>query len=700
MAARRKARALTRKITRNEALSYERSVPNPLGVTHIAEINGRDAYRRRYRATVELLGSRGGKMRKRGRRRMRRNFEGAGSFTPRGTPLHELAGQVARAQRKGKRRRPAAAAGTRKRRKRIGASKRRSAPRKRKLTKAERAAISRRNLRKAHAALGRGKRKRTKAKKRRKAPARRRSVARTRPLYARIGGVKRRTYLTRGKKGRTRRMSTHAILGYPTSAALKKAMKKGSKSLGRRMESVRRKRSSAAARASKQILEGRGLYSMFTPNRAGGDVVSYEEWKKMKPNKAAKKRKKKTARRGKRRQTAAQKRASLRNLAKARRARKSGGTKRRRKGARRSKRGKLTKAQRRAISIRNLAKARRAKAGKKGGARKRRRKATRRKSVTIRMVANKRRSGRRKATRKRRRRSGLRSRSVTLYASNRRRRRSYRRNFGLGNFVQSLKSAVKIGAVAAVGFGLHRTLTRLLDQYALSRVPQLQTGKLAEVRPMLAGALVIMGGNALVSKLAPRYAGVIGGGMAVSFMVDAIVRVLTMVGQPNIAGYFSGYADAGGRAYSGLSSYYNYHPGETFNGYGEFYQPMNGMGQLEQAAAGYGQLQQAAAGYGYPALQQAAAGIGEYTAYGAQAIGEYEETPYSGYGAEPHLELAPNLSEAEQALTIAEAAAGLGSYGDIPGRMTVEPSMMGSPVPDEPGGSRAGVMAGRDGIFG
>lgn len=692
MAARKKARALTRKITRNEALSYERSVPNPLGVTHIAEINGRDAYRRRYRATVELLG---GKMRKRGRRRMRRNFEGAGSFTPAATPLHELAGQVARAQRRG-RRKAAAAPGSRKRRKRVraAAGTKRRVARKRKLTKAERAAISRRNLRKAQAALGRGKRKST-AKKRRKAPKDGRAAARARPLFARIGGVKRRTYLTRGKKGRVRRMSTYAILGYPTSAAMKKALKKGSKSLGRRMESVRRKRASAAARASKQILEGRGLYSMFTPNRAGGDVVSYEEWKGMKPNK---KRKKKTARRGKRRQTAAQRRASLRNLAKGRRARKSksASPKRRRKGARRSKRGKLTKAQRRAISIRNLKKAHRA--ARKGTSKRRRRRAVKRgrKSVTIRMVANKRR--RRKGSTRRRRRTGLRTRSVTLYASNRR-RRGYRRNFSLGGFVQSLKGAVKIGIVAAVGFGAHRTLTRLLDQYALSKVPQLQTGKLAEIRPMLAGALVIMGGNALVSKLAPRYAGVIGGGMAVSFMVDAIVRVLTMVGQPNIAGYFSGYADAGGRAYSGLGSYYNYRPGETFNGYGEFYEPMSGFGaHLEQAAAGYGQLQQAAAGY--PALQQAAAGVGEYTAYGAQAIGEYEETPYSGYGNSPHVELAPNLSEAEQALTIAEAAAGLGSYGDLPGRMTVEPMTVGSAVPDEPGGSRAGIMAGRDGIFG
>jgi hypothetical protein len=49
------ARALTRKITRKQALSYTKTVPNRLGVTALAELNGPGAWQRRYDLTKQIL---------------------------------------------------------------------------------------------------------------------------------------------------------------------------------------------------------------------------------------------------------------------------------------------------------------------------------------------------------------------------------------------------------------------------------------------------------------------------------------------------------------------------------------------------------------------------------------------------------------------------------------------------------------------
>jgi hypothetical protein len=49
------AKVLTRKITRKQALSYSKTVPNRLGVTALAELNGPGAWQRRYDLTKQIL---------------------------------------------------------------------------------------------------------------------------------------------------------------------------------------------------------------------------------------------------------------------------------------------------------------------------------------------------------------------------------------------------------------------------------------------------------------------------------------------------------------------------------------------------------------------------------------------------------------------------------------------------------------------
>jgi hypothetical protein len=144
---------------------------------------------------------------------------------------------------------------------------------------------------------------------------------------------------------------------------------------------------------------------------------------------------------------------------------------------------------------------------------------------------------------------------------------------------------------------------------------------------------------------------------------------------------------------------------------------------ITQAAAGYGappMFTQAAAGYGAPPMiTQAAAGVGEYFMTGMTGIGEYENVPAQMGQPAPNEGIMPDLTSAERALTIAEAAAGIGDipqvsiqqnwvpgvpsmggFGDLPFQSIVEPTGVAVPVHDAPAGSRAGILEGRDGIFG
>jgi hypothetical protein len=188
-------------------------------------------------------------------------------------------------------------------------------------------------------------------------------------------------------------------------------------------------------------------------------------------------------------------------------------------------------------------------------------------------------------------------------------------------------------------------------------------------------------------------------------------------------------AEAGGRQGSALPSYMRgYGEYVATNGYGEYVASgIQGFGNplLEQAHAGYGALleqaaasgygayqqppiSQAVAGYGYGAapsgaiIQEAAAGypMGEYVASGIKGIGEYEMSPMTGMGASKWQErdgIRPDLHSAERALSVAESMAGIGDLNTL---SIVEPTQVAAPVGDMTDGTRSGILAGRDGIFG
>jgi hypothetical protein len=305
-----------------------------------------------------------------------------------------------------------------------------------------------------------------------------------------------------------------------------------------------------------------------------------------------------------------------------------------------------------------------------------------------------------------------------MYNANRR-RRHYRRN---PDIMGSLMSAFKTGAVVALGFLAHRGLSHIVSTQLLSKiaafapasagtaatasaaaVPANAAGSMVNYASLLGGAIVALAGIPLAAYV-PGVGAKIGAGMVADFLYQAFMTILNVANQPNVSGYFSAYPDASGVAFHTMGSYEEMPPG--FRGYGEYqmmppgYGGFGGYGAITQAAAGYGAITQAAAGYG--AITQAAAGMGEYVAQGVQGYGEYEATNgfsggYGAYGAMDEGIPGGNTYAAERALSVAEAAAGLGDATLV---STVNPDMIAAPIMDAPGGSRAGVFQGGDGIFG
>jgi hypothetical protein len=599
--------------------------------------------------------------------------------------------------------------------KRRAAAKRKTTRKKKKLTKAQRRAISMKNLRKAWKKTGakvkRGRQTRTYGQRK----AKKRGGKKTggyRALRARYGPRSRWTYKYTTKKGSVRDIPDHALLGYPSAAAMRQVYKTGSEreraALNRKLQRLYDRRERDADKAAGRIRAGRG---MFTPNKA--DVLSYEEWEEMRPNA---RRKKTTKKKSSTRKPKYGTKAYYRWLGKkgaAAKKRKGGAKKktttRRKKAAigRKPKYG--TKAYYRWLGRKGAAAKKR-----KGGAKRttaRRKKATRRKparrrTMTVTLRANRKR-------RRVRRNQGS-------YASNRRRRarrRAYRRNQG---FMAELTGALKLGALVTAGFATHRALTHVIDTHGLGKIEALSTGELAKYRGIISGFLTAalgIGGVMATAKGGSKWQAPVAAGMAASFIHGAIVTALNAGGAQEAAAYLSNYPNAEGSMYGhAIGSYYTFSPHEVYSGMGSYYeipQPMAGFGQpmLTQAAAGMGQpmLTQAAAGMGQPMLTQAAAGMGqitqaaagtgEYVAVGVEGIGEYEETPVSGLASYTDEGIHPNLHSAEQALSTAEAAAGVGS-ADVPLQSTVNPTMIADPISDLPGGSRAGVFQGGDGIFG
>ena len=131
------------------------------------------------------------------------------------------------------------------------------------------------------------------------------------PLRVTIGTRTRQSYLYRTRRGKTRRVPEYAILGYPSAYAMKLEMstRRGAERGLKKKERLQARRERSATAEAKRIRAGRGL---FTPN--AGATMNWQEWRDMyKTNK----RRTKKARKG-RKLTKAQRRAiSIRNLRKA-----------------------------------------------------------------------------------------------------------------------------------------------------------------------------------------------------------------------------------------------------------------------------------------------------------------------------------------------------------------------------------------------
>jgi len=682
-------KVLAKKISRKDAMAYRQTVPNPIGVTTLAAVNGPGAYAQRYEATRELLGqpsskasSRRGASRRRKaasnrksaptqrRKRMRKGTMKRNRMSKQ-QYMRRLAGKgLSQAQREGLwkgYRKICTSKPKRKKRVRRNASASSLSPNRRKRTTAKRATS----------------RKRTTTK--RKTQRRVYGKGKYRALRARVGSRNLRTYAYQTPSGRIRKIPKHGYLGYASSAEMRSAHRKDPKRADRdnaRWASAMKRREKASISA----VEGRGSAGLFTPNRRRRRptrTITFEEWEReMKQNR---RRRKKTTKKRRTRRNVSQVAANRRRRRKTTKARKT---------ARKSVRRRVRRNARKSVAANRR---------RRSTSRRRRATSSRRKSTSRRRV---RRNARRSVAANRRRRT-TRRKSTSRRRVQRRRRtlRNQAMTFG-----KQLLQVLKIGGVVVVGYVAHRALSRVVSDSLLSKVSSLQSGTGAAYRDVIAGALVAAVGVPVAAKVAPGDAKMLGAGMAASLLQNAIVTVLSQMGQDNVAAYLGDYTNAeGSPQYSGYGSYYEFTPGQVF---GEYYSTpgMSGFGavpQLYQAAAGQfpgpgiAHLQQEAAGFGQPALMQAAAGAGEYIVQGAAGIGEYEEVvPQYQRPVRTDEGVSPDLSSAERALDIAEAAAGVGATNLVPLQSTVYPTGTPEAIPDMPGGSRAGIFAGQNGAFG
>lgn len=510
-------------------------------------------------------------------------------------------------------------------------------------------------------------------------------------VRAKVGGRTLGTYLYRDRSGHLKKIPLHMILGEPSAAALKRRVATDER-LARAVVAVKKRRD---ARAQKVLRGG----DLFTPN---AEVMTFEEWSnQMKANKrkAAPKRKRKRAKTTTKRTVKRRKKTTARKRSAARR---RAAPKRRRTTAQRRK---VTR--KRSAAKRRTAPKRRRKAAKRTTSRRRR-------SATKRPVARRRRRvsvhQRRASSSLRKLGRGQRKRVIGRFIQNRRRSRYARRNQG---WFETIKASAMQGLKIGIGFFGHKLASYALSEHVLTHVESLNTGEYAKYRGVLSDLIVAAVGIPMLVKHGAdgRAAAV---GMSLSVIQKLLVMGLKEAGQPEFAGYLASYPDASGAAWvqrvpgaSGVGSYYLTPTGEYYqptSGFGEYYQPTSGFGAYEQAAAGMGNVLQAAAAYeqaaaGVGLVEQAAAGMGAYFLTSPRGVGEYEQT--EGLGASDRYlvdeGIHPDLVSAERALSVAEAAAGV---GDVELVSTLNPGLISEPIDDAPRGSRAGTLGGQNGIFG
>ena len=277
---------------------------------------------------------------------------------------------------------------------------------------------------------------------------------------------------------------------------------------------------------------------------------------------------------------------------------------------------------------------------------------------------------------------------------------SYISNIG----VSEIMEIVKQGAIIGGGLVAHKVLTNLV----VSNVDALKSMKFGK---SVAGIAIAAVGIPAAKMFVPGALGKdLAIGMGAALFHTVLVEVLSSAGQSSIASMLGDYTEQSQMLpAAGVGSYYEFAPGQSYDGMGSYYefapgQSYDGMGEyIEQGASGFGAFEQAAAGFGSPMLAQAAAGVGEYIVQGAQGIGEYEEV-VPEYTAPSVIRegISPSLGSAEYALSMAEAAAGVGGFGNTDAglQQIVYPKGQSLDVHDDPGASRSGMFFGGNGVFG
>ena len=238
-----------------------------------------------------------------------------------------------------------------------------------------------------------------------------------------------------------------------------------------------------------------------------------------------------------------------------------------------------------------------------------------------------------------------------------RRRHAFRRNGAFSPFL----SAIKTGAPVLGGFAAHRVLTGLAVSAVGTMLPIPEGYKV----PVIGLAVAILGSIGAKMAVRGQTGDLLGVGMAVSTLHQAVMAGLRMAGQEGAASYLAGiptqrttaygaYELVGGMSGFGALPYSQALAGNPFAARGNYLAvPSLGALPYSQAAAGYGAYpEQAAAGYGaYP--EQAAAGYGSY---------ELSEGGVTLNG------IGTSDAEVERALDVADRQGSVGFGADTVGR--------------------------------
>ena len=332
-------------------------------------------------------------------------------------------------------------------------------------------------------------------------------------------------------------------------------------------------------------------------------------------------------------------------------ARKLAERKARKLAARKARKRKTTKTKRKMAAAgaapRMAAKRRRGKGKSKTRAGASKRKSAKRKGKGKRLKSNRRRRYGRRLKSNRRRRYGRRLKANGRRRRGRGRRRSMRRN----QFMSHLLNVLKIGALITGGVVAHRVLTNLVNTYVAPKVLPQDNATLATWQKAISGTVVLVAGVAATNAL-PLSSDKklnIGGGMVGSWLLDLIVTGLKVAKQESAASYLAGYENS--RAYllrnrrRGMGAFQSLMPK---------YAP---VGAFQQASAGMGE-------YFAPNRTRIAAGMGEYFApSGLQGVGAYEAAgPLAMQAAAGVAAVDDGIrpdANLDRVLDLAEAAAGL-----------------------------------------